>query len=493
MHHRNYPARTKHDLVATVLNGSLSAREAAVQYGVSRRTVERWLKDFRTDGFDGLVPGRRGDRLKPRGTNAEWQALTQAVALSRPAYTIAGIHRWISERAERRGLTVPGYYAIYRWYHQIDPALRTMATHGTQHYQHQHELVHRWESEEPNALWQADHTLLDILVQDERGDPVRPWLTLVEDDFSRAVCGYVLSTDHPNALQTALALRHAICPKSDTGWPVCGLPGRLYTDRGRDFVSDHLEEICLRLHIQVIRSRPRQPRGKGKVERLFHTLNQGLLRALPGYTKTPAGDRSNEPLLTMAQLDGRLADFITGYYHQRPHGTTGEGPLARWTQGGFLPQLPADWALLDELLLTISKPRKVQRDGIQFRGFRYLSTTLAAYVGESVTIRYDPRDLAEIRVYYREAFLCRALCQAITGQIISLKEVESARRKVRVARKARLQQAREHLKTVKAWPVDNTEAPLFPAPEPPQPLHPIAVDECSSTVVLKLYRHGHRR
>jgi len=43
----------------------------------------------------------------------------------------------------------------------------------------------------------------------------------------------------------------------------------------------------------------------------------------------------------------------------------------------------------------VAKPRMVHRDGIRFQGLRYLDPTLAAYVGEPVTIRYDPRDVGE--------------------------------------------------------------------------------------------------
>jgi putative transposase len=75
----------------------------------------------------------------------------------------------------------------------------------------------------------------------------------------------------------------------------------------------------------------------------------------------------------------------------------------------------------------VAKPRRVQQDGIRFQGFRYLDLTLAAYVGEAVTIRYDPRDLAEIRVYYQNAFLCRAVCQELADLTISLKEIIQAR------------------------------------------------------------------
>ena len=45
----------------------------------------------------------------------------------------------------------------------------------------------------------------------------------------------------------------------------------------------------------------------------------------------------------------------------------------------------------------MAKSRKVHPDGIHFQSLRYLDLTLAAYVGESVIIRYDPRDMAEIR------------------------------------------------------------------------------------------------
>jgi hypothetical protein len=37
-----------------------------------------------------------------------------------------------------------------------------------------------------------------------------------------------------------------------------------------------------------------------------------------------------------------------------------------------------------------------------------------------VTIRYDPRDMAEIRVFYRDRFLCRAISAEIAGETIAL-------------------------------------------------------------------------
>ena len=75
----------------------------------------------------------------------------------------------------------------------------------------------------------------------------------------------------------------------------------------------------------------------------------------------------------------------------------------------------------------MAKPRKIHPDGIRFQGLRYLDPLLAAYVGETVIIRYDPRDLAEIRVFHRGRFLTRAICPDLAASTVSLKEVTAAR------------------------------------------------------------------
>jgi len=48
-------------------------------------------------------------------------------------------------------------------------------------------------------------------------------------------------------------------------------------------------------------------------------------------------------------------------------------------------------------------------------------------VGEPVTIRYDPRDLGEIRVFHRGRFLCRAISPEHAGQALTLKDIQTAR------------------------------------------------------------------
>jgi putative transposase len=60
-----------------------------------------------------------------------------------------------------------------------------------------------------------------------------------------------------------------------------------------------------------------------------------------------------------------------------------------------------------------------------------MDPTLAAYVGESVVLRYDPRDVAEMRVFYQDRFLCRAICQELAGATVPLRDIMKARNRQR--------------------------------------------------------------
>jgi putative transposase len=91
--------------------------------------------------------------------------------------------------------------------------------------------------------------------------------------------------------------------------------------------------------------------------------------------------------------------------------------------------MPDSLEQLDLLLLTVPKTRRVRPDGIHFMGMRYINPTLAAYVGEEVLLRYDPRDVAEVRVFYQHRYLCRAVCQELAGETVTFREIANARRR----------------------------------------------------------------
>jgi putative transposase len=335
------------------------------------------VRRYRDGGLAGLARRPRADRGE-RTFPAELVRLIEGLALRTPALSAAAIHRQVVTVARTQGWPVPSYGTVYAIVRDLHPGLVTLAHDGPKVYRERFDLIHRREALAPNELWQADHTQLDLWVRDEHDRPARPWLTVILDDYSRAVAGYRVGFAAPSALQTALALRDAIAAKPDPHWHVCGIPQTFYTDHGADFTSRHLEQVAADLHMVLVFSTAGQPRGRGRIERFFATVNQLFLCTLPGYA--PEGTPRPAATLTLAELDARLHRFLVEDYHQRIHGETGLAPQARWEAGGFLPRLPESPEQLDLLLLTVAKPRRVHQDGIHFQGLRYVDLTLAAYV-----------------------------------------------------------------------------------------------------------------
>lgn len=186
-----------------------------------------------------------------------------------------------------------------------------------------------------------------------------------------------------------------------------------------------MEQVAADLPMELIFSKVKVPRGRGKVERFFRSVDQLFLQEVPGYG--PKGYRGVEATVTLPAFEQRFRTWLLSDYQQRVHSETNWVPKARWEAGGFVPRMPKSLEQLDLLLLTVRKTRRVQQDGIRFQGYRYIDPTLAGYVKEEVLIRYDPADLAEIRVYHQDTFICRAICPELAGETVSLKDIEKAR------------------------------------------------------------------
>jgi putative transposase len=124
--------------------------------------------------------------------------------------------------------------------------------------------------------------------------------------------------------------------------------------------------------------------------------------------------------------------------------------------------------------LTVPKTRRVHPDGIRFSGLRYIDPTLAAYVVEDVLLRYDPRDVAEVRVFHDGRFLCRAVCQELAGETVPLREVIRARERRRRELRRTIQDRRKVVDSLlevrrggatEGTPGDTPE--VRPEPKPP--------------------------
>ena len=152
----------------------------------------------------------------------------EGLALESNPVPITSVHRQIKEYAEAIGDTVPSYWTVYDIVREVPPSLGTLAHQGAKAYGESFDLIHRREASKPNAIWQADHAQLDIKLLKEDGSAARPWLTIVIDDYSRAIAGYYLGFDAPSPCEPRLLCarasggkgihtgRFAVCPRSST-------------------------------------------------------------------------------------------------------------------------------------------------------------------------------------------------------------------------------------------------------------------------------------
>ena len=286
-------AEIRFSIIRPALEDGISQAQVARTHTIPASRVRRWVKHYREKGLAGLADARtRSDKGKSRRLPADAITLIEGLALRPPRHSMAAIHRQVRDIAQQQGWSPPSYARVRQIIKNLDPVLVTLTHQGTAAYCDEFDLLYRREATHANAMWQADHSNLPILLLDEGGKPARPWLTVIEDDYSRAIASFRLSFQESTALTAALALRQAIWRKADPRWHICGIPSTFYTDHGSDFTSKHLEQVADDLDMVLIFSETGEPRGRGKVEQLRDLYDKGkfglVLIGQPGLEKSLA-------------------------------------------------------------------------------------------------------------------------------------------------------------------------------------------------------------
>jgi putative transposase len=221
-------------------------------------------------------------------------------------------------------------------------------------------------------------------------------------------------------------------------WGTYGKPEHFYTDGGKDFRSNHLSQIGAQLGF-VCHLRDRPSEG-GIVERPFKTLNDQLFSTLPGYTGSNVQERpedaEKDAKLTLRELEQLIVRYIVDRYNQSIDARMGDQTrFGRWEAGLPSVPVPIEERDLDICLMKQSR-RRVQKGGhLQFQNLMYRGEYLGGYDGETVNLRFNPRDITTVLVYRQEnsqeVFLTRAHAQGLETEQLSLDEAEAASRRLR--------------------------------------------------------------
>lgn len=140
---------------------------------------------------------------------------------------------------------------------------------------------------------EIDHTKLDLFIFDHStGLPLgRPWITSVLDMKSKSVLGVYVGFEPPSFVSVGRAIKSAISDKSEllssyenvkNEWLCRGVFHVIAVDRGKEFMSQLLEEALFELSIAIDRNPVLKPWYKGSIESHFNSVNRSLLSSLPG-------------------------------------------------------------------------------------------------------------------------------------------------------------------------------------------------------------------
>lgn len=329
---------------------------------VSRNTLDRWIRDYRAGRLAGLEPRVRADAGVVR-RHPELFEEAAALRRERPERSAAHIaeilharhgirvsERTLREQLERRGLDRA----------QLAAEPRSFG---------------RFEASRPNEIWIGDVLVGPFVPHPRVEGSRRARLFAFLDDHSRLlVHGAWVSEENTRAGQ--LVLRAAILRR--------GLPVRLYLDNGAPFSNANLERTCGVLGIHLVHSRPGQPQGRGKVERVFRIIRERFLL-----------EAEQTGIPDLQTLNDRFLAWTEQYLNTRVHSETNQAPIERFLATG--PRAKADPLLLEEACRW-SELRRVDRTAcVNLLGNRYRVD--AALCGRRVELRYDPEDLSRLTVY----------------------------------------------------------------------------------------------
>lgn len=342
---------------------------------VSVRSLERYIQEYRQDGWEGLKPkGRSKNQAKALSPHV----LDAAIALrkERPERSVEQLIFILEESAYAPKGTLAAS-TLSRHLKKAGLSRRDVLSDPTPQ-----KRLRRFEAENVHVLWQSDfqHTLY-------LPDPLEPkkkkkaLLFAILDDFSRQIVAAEFYYDEKlprleDSLKKAI-LRH-------------GIPEQFYCDNGSVFSSHHLARICGKLGIRLIHSRPYRPEGRGKIERLFRFVDTSFKPE--AYEAIESGK-----IVTLTDLNQALTAWIDGYYHRRVHSGIGKTPLAKATEGTREARRLPITELMEVFLWQ--EERKVDKTGCISLDGNVLEVDLEL-VKQKITLRYDPFDFSDIQVWF---------------------------------------------------------------------------------------------
>lgn len=430
--------RTRQAIAERVAEVKSAQPEELQNHGgaVSIASVYRWLRDYSQSGQDvrALIGDAQRQGAKGEGRLTETaeeliQAVIEELYLVREKMTAQDVYLEVLLRIEEENqkcsqneqIAPPSIATVQRRIAFRPEQEKLEAREGKRRARQKISQYGRTTYPSiPLERVEIDHTRLDLVVVDQEDNlPIgRPTLTYCLDTATRYPLGFYVGFEPPSYLTVMQCLHHAILTKENVRekygtqheWLAFGIPAALIVDNGKEFIGRDLRDACLSLGVELDQMPLQTPQFKAAVERMFGTLNTGLVHTLPGTTFSnfyQKGDYNSQELacIDLQNLNKLFHIFLLDVYAENFHRGLEDIPAQRWkkaTQNGFFPRLPASAEELSVLLGRVAY-RNVTAHGVQLFSLFYNAPELGnlrlQLKDEKTRVKYDPADLGRIYVF----------------------------------------------------------------------------------------------
>ncbi len=234
------------------------------QAGLSERTLRRYLARYRENGFGGLKPKGKGERLDREAIPAH--ILEQAILLRRevPGRSVAQIIQIL----EWEGLAEPD--RIKRSTLQEKLAEKGYSARHMRMYADTGVAARRFQKRHRNQLWHSDIKYGPYLPIGPDGAKKQVYLVSFFDDATRAV---MHGEFYPTLDQVIVedCIRQAI--------QKYGAPDAVFFDNGKQYRTKWMTRACAKMGIRLLFAKPYSPEATGKVERFNRVVDAFLAEA----------------------------------------------------------------------------------------------------------------------------------------------------------------------------------------------------------------------
>ena len=354
----------------------------ALDWRISERTLRTWLRRYKQKGFAGLFDSDRGTYGKCRAISES--VLQEAAAL----------------RKFESSLSIPQMLELLKHSEKLKDKTdvverlssstlnRHLKKRGAFKNRNKEEIgtFQRWQQKFVNDLWMGD-TCDGIWIP----DPANPkrlkktYLISFIDDASRVIphAQFYWDTQLPSLLD---CFRKALLKR--------GKPLRFYADNAWIYHSTTMKLLCAKLSIKPSFCTAKRPAGKGKIEKVQKTSQQGFYKVA-----------EHADIKTLDELNQFYFAWLTSKYHKVVHSELdGLTPLQRWLidKDRLVRVTPLE--VRRGLMLRCDK-RKVNRKTSTVRMDNAHYQASVSLAGVEVEVRYHFNDPSEIEIWQRGKFI----------------------------------------------------------------------------------------